>query len=62
MISQTFKLLWDGSLSPSHDSVGISPTNKQFVEALLELRVTTQNDDEPPVTLLHGPETDSVVK
>jgi hypothetical protein len=41
MIPQTFKLLWDGSLSPSHDSVGISPTNKLFVEALLDLRVST---------------------
>jgi hypothetical protein len=41
MIPQTFKLLWDGSLSPSHDSVGISPTNKLFVEVLLDLRVST---------------------
>lgn len=62
MLQQSFKLLWDGSLSPSNDAAAISPSNKQFVEALLDLRVTTQNDDEPPVTLLHGIETDSVVK
>jgi hypothetical protein len=65
LIPETFKLLWDGALSPltsASDSISCGLTNKLFVEKLLDLRVSTQNDDEPPVTLLHGPETEHVVK
>jgi len=60
MIPQTFKLLWDGSLSPmgTSDSIQASMTNKIFVESLLDLRISSQNDEEPQVTLLHGSETE----
>jgi hypothetical protein len=67
LIPSTFKLLWDGTLSPlppsvTADSAHALLTNKLFVERLLDLRVNSQNDDEPPVTLLHGSETETVVR
>jgi hypothetical protein len=37
-------------------------TTKVAVESLLEVRVGSANDDEPQVTLLHGAETEQVVK
>jgi hypothetical protein len=63
----SFKLLWDGSLSPYtgplvEGSLEGQKTNKRFTERLLELRVASQNDDEPQVTMLHGPETEHVVR
>lgn len=67
LIPTTFKLLWDGTLSPmppasAENSAYAQLTNKHFVETLLDVRVSSQNDDEPPVTLLHGSETETVVK
>ena len=43
VIPSTFKLLWDGNLSPltPTDSTHSTLTNKLFVESLLELRVST---------------------
>lgn len=62
MIPFTFKLLWDGSLSPMSalypESAQANMTTKLFVEILFGLRVDTQNDEEPQVTLLHGSETE----
>jgi hypothetical protein len=66
-IPEAFKLLWDGSLSPYcgpivEGSLEGQKTNKRFTERLLDLRVQSQNDEEPQVTLLHGPETQAVVR
>ena len=51
MANVTFKLLWDGSLSPisAHhpDSAQANLSTKLFVETLFDLRVSSQNDDEP---------------
>lgn len=58
MLNRSYKLLWDGSLSPHPGDQATSLTNKLFVEQLLDMRIATQNDDEPPVTLLHAPETE----
>lgn len=51
MANVTFKLLWDGSLSPlsAHypDSAQANLSTKLFTETLFDLRVASQNDDEP---------------
>lgn len=39
-----------------------SEFNKTMVARLLEFRTRTANDDEPPVTLLHGSETETVLR
>lgn len=55
-------MLWDGSISFFKDAVLASSTNKQLVQRLLDFRARTHNDDEPPVTLLHGQETETVIR
>lgn len=66
IIPNSFKLIWDGTLSPLgpifQDSYFINTINKRFVESLHDLRLQTMEDVEPQVTLLHGPETESIVK
>ena len=39
-----------------------SSCNKTLVQKLQEFRKSTQNDEEPPVTLLHGAETETVIR
>jgi len=62
LVESSFKLLWDGSLSVYKDNVLSSAFNKALVARLLDFRARTQNDDEPPVTLLHGAETEQVLR
>lgn len=39
MLHRSFKLLWDGSLSPHPEDAHSHITNKAFVEALLDMRL-----------------------
>lgn len=57
-VRTSFKVFWDGSISMFMDTAYSSANNKEFLNALLELRTNTQNDTEPPVTLVHGYETE----
>jgi hypothetical protein len=53
-VNQSFKLFWDGSISMFQDTVLSSQNNKEILNTLLEMRTRTNEDEEPPVTLLHG--------
>ena len=61
-INCSFKVLWDGSVSLFKDSILAASNNKDLVSTLLTLREQSANDPEPPITLLHGTETEQVVK
>jgi 3-phosphoglycerate kinase len=57
-IVTSFKLFWDGSISMYQDTAFSSTNNKEFLTALLDMRTNTEQDEEPPVTLIHGSETE----
>ena len=61
-LESTFKFFWDGSLSIIKDAILASEFNKLATAKLLDFRQRTNNDDEPPVTLLHGGETETVIR
>ena len=61
-INESFKLYWDGSISMFKETVHSSTNNKQFLMRLLEMRMATQEHYEPPVTLLHGAETETTLR
>lgn len=54
----TFKLFWDGSVSLFQETACSSQNNKDFLTTLLDVRTNTEQDQEPPVTLFHGSETE----
>jgi len=56
-VSHSFKLFWDGSISLHKDTALSSTNNKDFLNKLLDVRMHSENDYEPPVTLIHGQET-----
>jgi len=60
-IDSSFKLFWDGCLTFFPDCQIASSANKNFVKELLDMRDRTANDVEPPVTLLHGEQTETVL-
>ena len=62
VLESTFKFFWDGSLSIIKDAILASEFNKLATAKLLDFRQRTNNDDEPPVTLLHGEETETVIR
>ena len=53
-INESFKLFWDGSVSMYLDTNLSSRNNRDVLNTLLEMRTVTHEDEEPPVTLLHG--------
>ena len=53
-INNSFKLFWDGSVSMYNETILSSSNNKEVLNTLLEMRTRTNEDEEPPVTLLHG--------
>ena len=57
-INLSFKLFWDGSVCMFKETVLSSANNKHVLNTLLELRTKTNDHQEPPVTLLHGQETE----
>lgn len=61
-VKTSFKVFWDGSISMYMDTALSSVNNKDFLNALLEIRTDTQNDEEPPVTLIHGAETEQTLR
>ena len=61
-INRSFKLFWDGSIGMFIDNVLTSENNKNVLNTLLELRTITNDHEDPPVTLLHGEETQKVLK
>ena len=61
-IKTSFKVFWDGSISMYMDTALSSANNKDFLNALLEIRTDTQHDEEPPVTLIHGAETEQTLR
>lgn len=61
-IDSSFKLFWDGSVGMYIDTVIASRNNLDVLDTLLEMRTRTNEDEEPPVTLLHGQETEKVLR
>lgn len=61
-INESFKLFWDGSISMYMDTVLSSKNNKDCLNTLLEMRQRTDNDEEPPITLMHGQETEKLLR
>jgi hypothetical protein len=61
-IDQSFKLFWDGSISMNIDTVLSSKNNKDALNTLLEMRTRTDEHEDPPITLLHGKETEQVLR
>ena len=61
-IDSSFKLFWDGSVGLYIDTVVASRNNLDVLNTLLEMRTRTNEDEEPPVTLLHGQETEKVLR
>ena len=57
-VNCSYKLFWDGSISMFKDTSHSASNNKSFLLRLLEMRLATQEHQEPPVTLMHGPETE----
>jgi len=58
----SFKLFWDGSVCLFKDTVLSSSNNKEVLNTLLDLRTKSNDHQEPPVTLLHGQETEAVLR
>jgi hypothetical protein len=61
-ITKSFKLFWDGSVCMFQDNVLSSVNNKDVLNKLLETRTNTNDDPDPPVTLLHGQETEKILR
>lgn len=61
-VSESFKLFWDGSVSLYLDTILSAKNNKDVLNTLLETRSQTNDDEEPPVTLLHGYETEKLLR
>jgi hypothetical protein len=58
----SFKLFWDGCITVYQETAKSSTNNKDFLNALLELRTETDQDEEPPVTLIHGYNTEQTLR
>lgn len=54
VINSSFKVFWDGAICLYTDTVRSSSNNRDFVNALLEMRTESEQDQEPAVTLIHG--------
>ena len=61
-VGHSFKIFWDGSISLYNTTVQSSTNNKDFLNKLLDVRMHSENDQEPPVTLIHGIETLTTLK
>jgi len=62
LIGSSFKMFWDGSISLYKDTSLSSTNNKEFLNKLLDVRVVSEQDQEPPVTLIHGLETELTLR
>lgn len=61
-LKTTFKIFWDGSISLFQETAFSSTNNKDFLTTLLDVRTNTEQDQEPPVTLIHGSESESTLR
>ena len=61
-LDQSFKVFWDDSISLYKDTVFSSSNNKDFLNKLLDMRTKTEQHAEPPVTLIHGMETEVTLR
>jgi hypothetical protein len=61
-VRTSFKLFWDGSISMYQETTHSSTNNKDFLSTLLEVRTNSDQDEEPPVTLIHGAETEHTLR
>lgn len=62
-IRLSFKCFWDGSVCMYYnDTILSSQNNKEVLNTLLEVRTKTNDHEDPPVTLLHGQETEKVLR
>jgi len=61
-ISKSFKLFWDGSICMFIDATLSANNNKEVLKCLLEHRRKTNEHQDPPVTLLHGEETERLLR
>lgn len=62
LLKHSFKVFWDGSISLYKDTVSSSTNNKEFLNQLLDVRMHSNDDQEPPVTLIHGVETEQTLR
>lgn len=62
LLKQSFKVFWDGSISLYKDTVSSSTNNKDFLNKLLDVRMHSDQHQEPPVTLIHGHETEVTLR
>lgn len=62
LISHSFKVFWDGSISLYKDTMSSSTNNKEFLNTLLDTRMQSDQHQEPPVTLIHGQETEITLR
>lgn len=61
-INESFKLFWDGSISIYQDTFLSSQSNREILKTLLEMRRKTNEDKEPPITLMHGNDTEGMLR
>ena len=61
-LEHSFKVFWDGSISLYKDTVFSSSNNKDFLNRLLDVRMKSETHQEPPVTLIHGMETEHTLR
>ena len=62
LLGQSFKVFWDGSISLYKDTAFSSTNNKEFLNKLLDVRMHSDQHQEPPVTLIHGQETEVTLR
>merc|ERR1719266_235064 len=62
LLAHSFKVFWDGSISLYKDTVCSSTNNKEFLNKLLDVRMHSDQHQEPPVTLIHGLETEMTLR
>ena len=62
LLTHSFKVFWDGSISLYKDTVCSSTNNKEFLNKLLDIRMASDQHQEPPVTLIHGQETEVTLR
>lgn len=62
LLAHSFKVFWDGSISLHKDTIYSSTNNKEFLNKLLDIRMASDQHQEPPVTLIHGYETEVTLR
>ena len=62
LLTNSFKVFWDGSISLYKDTIHSSTNNKEFLNKLLDIRMVSDQHQEPPVTLIHGHETEITLR